>query len=311
MSDLNKGVIYGAGAYLLWGFLPLYWPLLEPSGSVEILAHRMIWSLAVVLGVLLLRRHWRWMLPVLRSPRQLLLLTGAALLIAMNWGVFIYAVNSGHTLQASLGYFINPLVSVILGVVVFSERLRTAQWVAVALGAAAVIVVTFSYGVLPWMSLAMAGTFACYGLIKKFVRLDGVESLTIETGVLFLPALGFVVFLEATGAGTLRTGSVAHAALLAGAGLITAVPLMLFGAAAHRVPLSLVGLLQFIAPVLQFLVAWLVFGEEMSAARWIGFTIVWAALVVFAIDMFRVPHRPRPPAAPTTGAAPGLAVEQR
>ncbi|TDQ45636.1 chloramphenicol-sensitive protein RarD [Actinorugispora endophytica] len=307
---MNKGVAYGAGAYLLWGFMPLYWPLVAPSGSVEILAHRMIWSLAVVLGLLLAMRHWRWVLAVLRSPRQILLLTCAALLITLNWGTFIYAVNTGHTLQAALGYFINPLVSVALGVIVFSERLRAAQWAAVALGAVSVAVLSLSYGSLPWMALTMAFTFAFYGLTKKFVRLDGVESLTVETGILFLPALGFVVFLEATGAGTFLSGSSAHAALLIGAGLVTAVPLVLFGAAAHRIPLSLVGLLQFIAPVLQFLVAWLVFREEMSSFRWIGFAVVWTALVVFAVDMIRHSRRGRPAAAPPVGG-PDLAVEHR
>ncbi|GLU49243.1 EamA family transporter RarD [Nocardiopsis ansamitocini] len=287
MSELNKGVAYGVSAYLLWGIVPLYWPLVSPSGSLEILAQRMIWSLVVVLVVLAARRHWRWVLGVLRSPRQMLLLTLAAVLIALNWGVFIYAVNSGNTLQAALAYFINPLVSVSMGVLVFSERLRVTQWVAVALGGVAVVVLAVDYGSLPWMALTMALSFAFYGLVKKFVRLDGVESLTVETAVLFLPALAFAVFLEVDGTGTFLSISPAHSALLAGAGLVTAVPLMLFGSAAHRIPLSLVGLLQFIAPVLQFLVAWLIFNETMSPGRWIGFSIVWAALALFAVDMIR------------------------
>ncbi|GAA3764305.1 chloramphenicol-sensitive protein RarD [Spinactinospora alkalitolerans] len=292
MSELNRGTVYGAGAYLLWGLLPLYWPLVAPpSGSMEILAHRMMWSLLAVLLILLARRHWRWMAGVLRSPRQLLLLAGAAMVISVNWGVFIFTVNAGHTLQAALGYFINPLVSVALGVIVFSERLRRVQWAAVALGALAVVVLAFDYGAPPWMALAMAFSFAAYGLLKKFVKLDGLESLTIETMVMFLPALGFVVALEVMGTGTFGHVSVPHALLLVGSGLVTAVPLLLFGAAAFRIPLSMIGLLQFIAPVLQFLVAWLVFGEEMPVGRWIGFAVVWAALALFAFDMVRNARR--------------------
>ncbi|MFC7329314.1 EamA family transporter RarD [Marinactinospora rubrisoli] len=285
MSESNRGVLFGASAYLMWGLFPLYWPLLAPSGAVEILAHRMMWSLLTVLGILALRRHWRWFAAVLRNPRQMLLLTGAALMITANWGVFIYTVNSGHTLQAALGYFINPLVSVVLGVVVFSERLRRAQWAAVGLGTVAVAVLTFDYGAPPWMALAMALTFAGYGVLKKFVRLDGVESLTVETIVMFLPALGYTLVLYATGDGTFGQVSAGHTALLVGSGLVTAIPLLCFGAAAFRVPLSMLGLLQFIAPVLQFLIGWLVYGEDMPASRWIGFAFVWAALTVFAVDL--------------------------
>ncbi|RCV52858.1 EamA family transporter RarD [Marinitenerispora sediminis] len=309
MADSNRGVLYGAGAYLMWGLFPLYWPLLAPSGAVEILAHRMMWSLLTVLGILALRRHWRWFAAVLRSPRQLLLLTAAALVITANWGLFIYTVNSGHTLQAALGYFINPLVSVTLGVLVFSERLRRAQWAAVALGAVAVVVLTFDYGAPPWMALGMALTFAGYGVLKKFVRLDGVESLTVETMVMFLPALGYALLLHAAGGGTFGQVSAAHTVLLVGSGLVTAVPLLCFGAAAFRIPLSVLGLLQFIAPVLQFLIGWLVYGEEMPVSRWVGFGFVWVALMVFAADLAIAARRgsrdraERPAPAAATGPA--------
>src|SRR5690606_10070231 len=194
VSDLNRGVLYGASAYFLWGFLPLYWPLFSPPASAfEVLLHRMIWSLAVTLAVLLVQRNWRWVREVLRSPRRLLLLAASAVLISANWGFFIVAVTTGHTLQSALAYFVNPLVSVALGTLVFKERLRAPQWAAVVLGGLAVAVLTVDYGSLPWLALAMAFSFAAYGVLKKFVRLDGVESLTAETAIMVLPALGGVL----------------------------------------------------------------------------------------------------------------------
>ncbi|UPT21900.1 EamA family transporter RarD [Thermobifida alba] len=304
MSDLNRGVLYGASAYFLWGFLPLYWPLFSPPASAfEVLLHRMIWSLAVTLAVLLVQRNWRWVREVLRSPRRLLLLAASAVLISANWGFFIVAVTTGHTLQSALAYFVNPLVSVALGTLVFRERLRAPQWAAVALGGLAVAVLTVDYGSLPWLALAMAFSFAAYGVLKKFVRLDGVESLTAETAIMILPALGGVLVTEAAGSGTFLSVSPVHSLLLVGSGVATAVPLMLFGAAAHRIPLTLVGLLQFTVPVMHFLIAWLVFEEELSTGRWIGFAVVWAALTVFVVDMLRQARRtPRPASAPVSGS---------
>ncbi|UOE18405.1 EamA family transporter RarD [Thermobifida halotolerans] len=309
MPDSNKGVLYGASAYFLWGFLPLYWPLITPPATpTEALFHRMIWSLVVVVGVLLVRRDWRWLDGLLRSPRQLLLLTAATLLITLNWGCFIIAVTSGHTLQSSLAYFMNPLVSVALGMLVLRERLSRAQWVAVALGVVAVAVLALDYDTPPWLAIAMALAFAGYGLLKKSVRLDGVQSLAAETAIMFLPGTAVVVYLESTGSGTFLSVSPTHSLLLVGTGVLTAVPLMLFGAAAQRLPLSMVGLLQFIAPVMHFLIAWLVFGEELSAVRWFGFVVVWAALAVFVVDMLgRTRRASRPPraAAPEPTAEPG------
>ncbi|MDA2804605.1 EamA family transporter RarD [Nocardiopsis suaedae] len=295
MSETDRGVLFGASAYLMWGLTTLYWPLLEPSAPLEILAHRMVWSLLVVGLLLSLRRGWRPILAALRTPRQLLVLGAAAAVISANWGLFIVAVNSGQTSQAALGYFINPLVSVVLGVLVFSERLRPAQWTAIALGAAAVAVLTYAYGGVPWYSLGMALSFATYGLVKRFTTLDGLQSLTVETLLMLLPALAYVAHLESSGAGTFVSLSPAHTALLIGSGLATAVPLMCFGAANRRIPLSMIGLLQFVVPVMQFLFAWLIFDEPLPLSRWIGFGIVWAALVVFATDMLRNARRnPRP-----------------
>lgn len=305
VSDVNRGVLLGAGAYGLWGLGVLYWPLLSPSSSPEVLAHRTMWSLlAVLLFLSLARQGWSWLPTVLRNRRQLLTLAGAAAAIALNWLAFIYAVNSGNALEASLAYFINPLVTVVFGVLIFAERLRRAQWAAVVLGGAAVVVLAFAYGSLPWLALVMASSFAVYGVLKKFTRLDGLKSLTVETAILFPPSLGFVLYLQLSGAGTFLSESVPHALLLVGSGLVTALPLLLFGAAAYRVPLSLLGLLQFIAPTLMFLAGWLVFGEEMPLSRWVGFALVWCALSVFAVDLVRNARMRPAPAEPALQTSP-------
>lgn len=288
MPESNRGVAIGATAFFLWGFAALYWPLLSSSEPGEVLAHRMVWALLAMCLILLVTRDgWAWIPSAVRAPRRLLPVAAAALLISVNWWGFIYAVSTEQTLQASLAYFINPLMSVCLGVLLFSERLRSLQWVAVGLGVAAVAVMTVGYGVAPWLSLLMASSFAAYGAVKKYVDLNGVRSLTIETLVMFPPALGYVVYLEATGAGTALSVSAGHTALLVGGGFVTALPLLLFGVAARRVPLSVVGILQYIAPVIMFFIGWLLQGEEMPPARWLGFALVWLALCVFVLDQLR------------------------
>ena len=288
MPDSNRGVLLGASAFLFWGFAALYWPLLSASDPSEVLAHRMVWALLAMCVILLVtRRGWGWVIPVLRNPRRLLPVAVAAVVISLNWWGFIYSVSINETLQASLAYFINPLMSVLLGMVFFSERLRPLQWVAVALGTFAVVVMTIAYGATPWLSLLMATSFATYGAVKKYVDLDGTQSLTVETLVMFLPALGFVVYLEASGVGTTFSVSVGHTALLIGGGFVTALPLLLFGMATRLIPLSVVGMLQYIAPTLIFLIGWLIQGEEMPASRWAGFVLVWLALCVFVFDQFR------------------------
>ncbi|WP_067170794.1 EamA family transporter RarD [Microtetraspora niveoalba] len=300
MPESRRGVLYGIAAYAMWGLFPLYWPLLKPAGAVEILAHRMVWSLVAVLAILAVRRHWSWFRSMTR--RQVLLLTLAALVISTNWGMYIYAVNTGHVVESALGYFINPLVSVLFGVLVFRERLRPWQWAAVGLGAVAVLVLAFDYGRLPWIALVLAASFGTYGLVKKAAQVGAAESLTIETLVLLVPALGYLVFLQANGTGTFVDHGAGHIALLVGAGLITAVPLLFFSAAAIRVPLTVVGLLQYIAPVLQFLCGILVAHETMPGSRWIGFAIVWLALSVFTWDSLRAARATRRRA----GAEPAL-----
>ncbi|MFB7496907.1 EamA family transporter RarD [Streptomyces sp. NPDC056161] len=275
----------------MWGLVPLFWPLLKPAGAMEILAHRMLWSLAVVAVALLAVRRWAWAGQLLRQPRRLALITVAAAVITVNWGVYIWAVNAGHVVEASLGYFINPLVTIAMGVLILKERLRPAQWTAVGVGFAAVVVLAVGYGRPPWISLSLAFSFATYGLVKKKVNLGGVESLAAETAVQFLPALGYVLWLSAHGEATFTTDGTGHAALLAATGVVTALPLVCFGAAAIRVPLSTLGLLQYLAPVFQFVLGILYFHEAMPPERWAGFALVWLALSLLTWDALRSARR--------------------
>ncbi|TXK35396.1 EamA family transporter RarD [Nonomuraea sp. C10] len=293
MPELRRGVLYGVAAYAMWGLFPLYWPLLKPAGAVEILAHRMVWSLITVVAVLAVRRYWSWIKEIVRQPRKLALLALAALIITVNWGTYIYAVNTGHVVEAALGYFINPLVSVLFGVVLLRERLRPLQWTAVGFGALAVIVLTTNYGRLPYLALVLAFSFGLYGLIKKQANVGAAESLTVETLLLLVPAVAYIGFLEASGQGTFVDLGPWHVVLMVGAGVITAVPLLCFTASAIRVPLSTIGLLQYIAPVLQFLCGVLIAKETMPPSRWIGFSIVWLALAIFTYDSLRAARAAR------------------
>ncbi|MEU3858990.1 EamA family transporter RarD [Streptomyces sp. NPDC028722] len=290
-GEHRTGLLNGFAAYGMWGLVPLFWPLLKPAGAAEILAHRMVWSLAFVAVALLFVRRWAWAGELLRRPRQLGLITVAAAVITVNWGVYIWAVNAGHVVEASLGYFINPLVTIAIGVLVLKERLRPVQWAAVAVGLTAVVVLTVGYGHPPWISLCLAFSFAAYGLVKKKVGLGGVESLAAETAIQFVPALGYLLWLTTRGECTFVTGGTGHAALLASTGVVTALPLVCFGAAAIRVPLSTLGLLQYLAPVFQFLLGVVYFHEAMPAERWAGFALVWLALILLTGDALRTARR--------------------
>ncbi|MEV5159330.1 EamA family transporter RarD [Streptomyces sp. NPDC053728] len=292
-NEQRAGLLYGIGAYGMWGLVPLFWPLLEPSGAVEILAHRMVWSLGVVGIALLFLRRWAWIGELIRQPRRLALIAVAATVISVNWGLYIWSVNNGHVVEASLGYFINPLVTIAMGVLLLGERLRPVQWTAVATGFAAVLVLAIGYGQPPWISLVLAFSFATYGLVKKKVNMGGLESLAAETAVLFVPALGFLVWLGASGDASFLSGGAGHGALLAATGLVTAIPLVCFGAAAIRVPLSVLGLLQYLAPVFQFALGILYFHEEMPPERWAGFGLVWVALTLLTWDALRTARRTR------------------
>ncbi|MGW1258017.1 EamA family transporter RarD [Streptomyces sp. NPDC002513] len=274
----------------MWGLVPLFWPLLKPAGAIEILAHRMVWSLLLVGLALLVMRRWAWAGELLRQPRKLGLVTIAAAVITVNWGVYIWAVNSGHVVESSLGYFINPLVTIAMGVLLLKERLRPVQWAAVAVGFAAVLVLTIGYGSPPWISLCLAFSFATYGLVKKKIGLGGMESLAAETAVQFVPALAYVLWLSAQGRATFTSHGAGHATLLAATGVVTALPLVCFGAAAIRVPLSTLGLLQYLAPVFQFLLGIFYFHEAMPPERWAGFALVWLALALLTVDALRTAH---------------------
>ncbi|MFF2863588.1 EamA family transporter RarD [Streptomyces rubiginosohelvolus] len=320
-NEQRAGLLYGIGAYGMWGLVPLFWPLLEPSGAIEILAHRMVWSLGVVAVALLVVRRWAWIGELVRDRRKLGLISVAAATISVNWGLYIWAVNNGHVVEASLGYFINPLVTIALGVLLLGERLRPAQWAAVAISVAAVLVLAIGYGKPPWVSLVLAFSFATYGLIKKKVNMGGLESLAAETAVLFVPALGFLLWLAASGESTFTAGGTGHGFLLAATGIVTALPLICFGAAAIRVPLSTLGLLQYLAPVFQFGLGVLYFHEAMPPERWAGFALVWLALSLLTWDALRTARRNRvlaaellavaaaapAPATPAVTPTPGLA----
>lgn len=290
MSNQRRGLLFGLGAYLIWGLFPLYWPLLEPAGAGEILANRIVWSLVVVAGLLLLTRRRDWIRQFLGDRRRVALVTVAAVTIAVNWGLYIYGVNSNRVVETSLGYFINPLVTIVFGVVLLHEHLRRWQWVAVGLGAVAVGVLTADYGHLPWIALTLAFSFAIYGLIKKTMGMDPLESLGAETAILFVPALLLLVSVNAVGNGSMVSHGFGHFALLASTGVVTAVPLLLFGASAIRVPLVWLGLMQYVTPTMQFAIGVGIDHEPMPASRWLGFFLVWAALGLIAVEAV-VMHR--------------------
>jgi chloramphenicol-sensitive protein RarD len=291
VSESSRGFLLGAAAYLMWGLFPLYFPLLEPASATEILAHRVFWSLITMLVLVAAVRRWAQLRRMLGDRRRVGILTLAAALIAVNWGTYIWGVNNGHVIETSLGYFINPLVTVLMGVVLLGERLRPLQWAALGLAGAAVVGLTVEYGRPPWVALVLAFSFGSYGLAKKKADAGAVESLTFETIVIAPVALGYIVLLAATGASTFTSEGPLHVALLLGMGVLTAVPLLCFGGAATRVSLTTLGLLQYVTPTMQFVLGVLVFQEPMPPMRWVGFGLVWVALVIFTVESLH--HRRR------------------
>lgn len=293
---MRKGVWYGVGAYVLWGFLPIYWKWLHTVPALQVVSHRVVWS-CVTLAVLIAatRQAGRFRAAAL-NRRVLAVYSLAGALIGVNWLLYIWAVMAGFIVETSLGYFINPLVSVLLGVVFLRERLRPAQWLAVALAAAGVLVLTVLYGSPPWIALGLAASFGIYGLVKKKAPLGSLFGLTLETGLLLLPALAYLIGVEAAGQGAFLHTDWVAGALLAGAGLVTTAPLLLFAAAAQRIPLSLVGVLQYIAPTMQFLIGVFLYREPFSPSQLIGFGLVWVALAVFGLEGWWA-YRNRPAAA--------------
>jgi chloramphenicol-sensitive protein RarD len=291
MTESRRGLLLGVAAYSIWGLFPLYWPLLEPAGAVEILAHRMLWSL-VTMGVLVLvLARTASFRRVIAVRRVALLLALAATLITVNWAVYIWGVNNGHVVETALGYFINPLVTVLMGVFILGERLRPWQWVAMGVAGLAVVVLTIDYGRLPWVALVLALTFGSYGLCKKQAGAPAIESITFETMLIGPLALGYVVWLGAQGDSNFASHGVGHSLLFMSTGIVTAVPLICFGGAAIRVPMVTLGLLQYLTPTLQFILGVVHFHEDMPTGRWIGFMLVWVALVIFTVDSLRTRRR--------------------
>ena len=286
MPELRRGFLSGFGAYFLWGLFPLYWTLLDRSSAIEVLAHRIVWSMLTIAGLVVVRRKVPRLKAAWADPARRWPLVAAAVLISFNWATYIWGVNHGHVVETSLGYFINPLFTVMLGVVVLSEQLRTAQWVALGIAAVAVVGLTVEYGRLPWVALILTFSFGLYGLAKKKAGAGAIEGMAIESAVMAPLALATIVALSARGDATALQHGPWYAALIALTGPVTAVPLLLFGAAATRVSLTTLGLLQYIAPVMQFACGELVFHEAMPPMRWAGFALVWLALVVLSWDGF-------------------------
>lgn len=282
---MKRGVLYGLAAYLWWGAFPLFFPLLRPASAGEILAHRVLWSFLIMGLVLAFLKQWTTFrkLPF-RVWWQICL---AAVMIAVNWGVYIYSVNNGHVVEAALGYFMNPLVSVGLGVLFLKERLRRLQWTAIGIAVIAVMILAVEAGRVPWLSLTLAFSFGLYGYVKKVIPLRPTESLTAESMVLTPFAVAFLVLIQVDGTSTLTNQGAWHIALLAACGLVTIVPLVAFGVAAQLLPLTTIGFLQYLTPTLQFLLGVLVFQENMPGTRWAGFVVIWLALIIYSIDAAR------------------------
>ncbi len=280
----RRGLIYGLIAYGLWGILPLYWKVIRHVSAQEILVHRIIWSFFFLSLLLSLRRQWGWLRGVVKQRNTLRILIAAALLLSVNWFIYIWAVNAGFVVETSLGYFINPLVNVLLGTFYLREKLRPGQWAAVSLAAAGVLYLTISYGSPPWIALSLAFSFGIYGLLKKKVNLGAAESLTTEMSVLLLPAIGYLVYLELTQKAVFRSSEAVTVLFMIGTGVVTATPLVFFAAAARRVPLSMLGLLQYIAPTMQFLIGITAFREPFSLQKLVGFAIIWVALAVYSLE---------------------------
>jgi chloramphenicol-sensitive protein RarD len=281
---MNKGIVYAAAAYVLWGLLPIYWKILQNVPAIEVLSHRMVWSMVFV-GLLLAYRHnWGWLRPSLGNWRIVLTFFVSAVVLSLNWFVYIWAVQTGHIVETSLGYFINPLVNVLLGVIILKERLRPAQLIAIALAVCGVLYLTISYGAFPWIALTLAFSFGLYGLLRKTAALASTEGLFLETALMFLPAFLFLLLRQWQGTAAFGNQGALITLLLVFSGVATGLPLLLFGFGARLITLTNLGLLQYIAPTMQFLIGVLLYGEDFGPARVVGFSIIWAALVIYTAE---------------------------
>ena len=288
---MNKGILYGIGAYVFWGFFPIYWKLLHHVPAIQLIGHRIIWSFLLLIVVILFTKQWTEFRKTV-NLKVLRIYTIAALLIGVNWLLYVWAVNANFIVETSLGYFINPLLSVLMGVIFFKERLRFAQWIPVILAAIGVTYLTFVYGRLPYIALSLALSFGLYGLVKKLSPLGSLYGLTIETGILFIPALLYLIVMQANSAAAFLNTGITSDLLMIGAGLVTTIPLLMFASAARSIPLWVVGLLQYIAPTLQFLIGVFIYKEPFSQNQLIGFGIVWAALIVFLVENYLANRTP-------------------
>lgn len=291
-SEVGRGVAYGFGAYTLWGLAPLYWQLLKPASSLEIVANRTIWSFIFIAPLILLRGSWPEVKAHFKDRRKRNLLFLASILISGNWILFIWATTNGHVLDSALGYFSTPLFSTALGVLFFKERLRKLQWGAIAIAMIAVGYITWEHHAFPWIGLSLAGSFAVYGAVKKMAGVDAVESLMIETAYLAPIAIAYIAYIAAQGTMTFGQHGWGHAAFLAGAGPATAIPLLFYGAAVVRAPLFYIGFLQYISSSIQFFVGIFIFNEDMDMKRFLGFAITWSALVLLGADSIRQRRTP-------------------
>ena len=280
---MKKGILLSIGAYGLWGVLPIYWKQLQSVPSTEIIGHRIVWALMFAVGVVVFKKRLSAVLRTIRDPRMVVIYGMAGGVLVINWTTYVWGINAGYVIEASLGYFINPLVNVLLGVIFFREHLRRVQWAAICLAAAGVGYLTVQHGSLPWIALVLAFSFGAYGLIKKSAPLEALEGLTLELSLLFVPALLYLLYLESRGVGTFGHAGLSSL-LLALGGVVTATPLLMFAGAARRIPLSMLGVLQYIAPTLQFAIGVWVYGEEFSRTRLIGFCFIWAALMIYTVE---------------------------
>jgi len=294
---MNKGILNGLAAYALWGFFPIYWKLLHQVPALQVIAHRISWSFILLIVFILLTKQWRDFRSAALTAKTLGIYSIAAVLLTVNWLVYVWGVNAGFIVETSLGYFINPLLSVLLGVIFLRERLRTAQWVPVGLASVGVIYLTVAYGRLPWIALSLAFSFGFYGFVKKLAPLGSLYGLTLETAIVFPIALIYLAFVGFTGSGTFLHEGALTDMLLIGAGAVTTIPLLMFASAAKQIPLTVIGLLQYIAPTLQFLIGVFIYQEPFDQAHLIGFGIVWVALIIFWVENFsahRMPVEPIP-----------------
>lgn len=294
---MNKGILNGLAAYALWGFFPIYWKYLHDVPALQVIGHRIGWSFILLVIVLLVTRQWNDFRAAASQPKVIGIYSIAAVLLTINWLVYVWGVNAGFIVETSLGYFINPLLSVLLGVLFLRERLRPTQWIPVAIAAAGVTYLTVIYGRPPWIALALAFSFGFYGLVKKLAPLGSLYGLTLETAIVFPVALVYLLLVEFSGTGSFFHADALTNTFLIGAGVVTTIPLLMFAAAAKQIPLSVIGLLQYIAPTLQFLIGVFLYKEPFNQSHLIGFGIVWLALVIFWVENYlshRVPVEPIP-----------------